>query len=214
MIKTLFSLYQKAPKWDRLYIYSRLKFFSGYFQKIDELMPKIGRLADLGSGYGLLANLLAVNSVKRMVTGIDGDGERIRIAQETIGSRANINFITEKVSNVTFGASEYDGLVMTDFLHHLTYSEQEEIMKKVSQSMKPGGVLVIGDVKESPKWKYYISYLADLVLYIGKPKCFYRRSGEMKKFMEKYGFSVRTIPADQKNIFSMVIYAARKDKSS
>ena len=211
MIKPLFSLYQKASKWDRLYIYLRLKFFSDYFKKIDELLPNVGRLVDLGSGYGLLANLLSLNSERRSVIGIDGDGKRIGIAEGTIGSRRNINFMAEKVSSIVFKDSEYDGLVMTDFLHHLPYQEQEKIMKKISQSIKLGGILVIGDVKETPRWKYYISYLADLVLYLGKPKCFYRTSEEMKKFIEKYGFSVRTIPADQKNIFSMVIYAARKE---
>lgn len=208
--KTIFSLYRKESLFNKLFIYLRLKLFWNYFCKIGELLPAQGTIIDLGSGFGLLANYMSTVSPDCNLIGIDSNFKKTKVAQNTIGDRNNIKFFVNDIIKTEEGDLTSDSIIMTDFLHHLNYSQQEALLKKISQSLKKGSLLIIGEVMNKPRWKYFFSYLADLILYPFSPKCFYRTNEEMKKFLEKYSFNVEIIPYHQGNIFATVIYRAQK----
>lgn len=207
---TVLSFYKDETLFNKLYIYLRLKLFGRYFQKIEQLLPLEGKILDLGSGFGLLSNYLLISSPERNIIGIDNNLKRTKVAQRTTRERKNVNFIFRDIKEIEKGELRFDSVVMTDFLHHLNYHKQEELLEKISQSLKKRGCLIIGEVMEKPRWKYFFSYLADLVLYPFSPKCFYRTTAEMERLLKKLGFKVEIIPYHQRNIFALVIYSAYK----
>lgn len=201
-------LYKNESLFFKEYIVWRLKFFFRHFKKIEELTPPKGRILDLGCGFGQLANFLTLARPEREVIGIDENEKRIKIAQKT--GRKNLVFKLGDVNDQLEKEDGFEAIIMTDFLHHLDYGKQDILLARISRFLKPGRRLIIMEIMEKPKWKYVISWLADLLLYPFKPKQYYRKIQEMKSKLESLDFSVEVIPADQSSIFASVIYNCEK----
>ena len=63
----LFDLYSKDGY---VYAFMRIRWWIAYFDKVTEFLPKEGRIVDLGCGYGIFANYMALASDKRDVRAI------------------------------------------------------------------------------------------------------------------------------------------------
>ena len=72
------------------------------YEKIEALIPQEGLIIDIGCGYGLLSNLIALKSYKRNVIGIDSSETRIMTAQKTVNKRKNIEFIKQDITAFGF----------------------------------------------------------------------------------------------------------------
>ena len=51
-----------------------------YYQQYNELVPREGKILDLGCGYGFMSYMLSFTSPSRKITGVDHDAGKIRIA--------------------------------------------------------------------------------------------------------------------------------------
>jgi len=141
----LFRFYSGQGLKVALYAYLRWRLCP--FEEIESHIPKEGKIIDVGCGYGLLANFLTLRSSKRDVTGIDLSVRRIGAAQETTDSRKNIRF---KLINVLdLELREPDAVVMSDFLHHIDYQSQEEVLAHCYEKLSPGGFLICQEVNNS-----------------------------------------------------------------
>ena len=78
-------LYPRLSPWGRLYF--PLRFLICPFRRVEAAVPKSGVVVDIGCGYGLFANLLAMRSGTRNVLGYDIDA-----ARSCVGGRTNIAF--------------------------------------------------------------------------------------------------------------------------
>ncbi len=190
--KDLYRLYSDLAFWQRWHV--RLRWRLCPFLVIAGQVPRSGRIVDIGCGRGMLANYLALTGPGRRVVGIDKQETRIRAAQATVRGRTNIEFRYRDSRDLE--VSEFDCVIMTDFLHHLSYGEQEELLRHCREIVAPGGLLLIEDVGDRPRWKWYAHLVIDRVLNFGRRQNF-RRPGAWKSFLRSLGFSLTVIPADR-----------------
>jgi len=201
----LFNLYSDlgvGVKW-----YVRLRWLICPFEKIAQHVPLKGTIVDVGCGYGLLSNLLALTSQERDVIGIDLSPRRIRVAQRTVKDRRNIKFLLQDASSLR--VEKCDVFVMSDFLHHLSYRHQEELLAVCCQKLSKNGLLIMEEVDGKPYWKYQLTIIVDGLLNLGE-RIYFRNSSEYVKLLSRIGFQVSTEAAHKGLPFSDILYLCKK----
>lgn len=188
-------------------LYTIIKWALTPFEKMEEYVPHEGKIYDLGCGNGLFSHYLAMKSSRRFVTGVDLSFHRIKVAKSTAQDVKNINFYREDVNK--FKLAPCDCIIFSDFLHHLSYREQENLIQQSSTNLKKGGVLIIKEIDTRPKWKFIISFILDSLLNFGS-KLYHRSSNEFKELLTRYGFMVEIIPMHRLLPLTNIIYVARR----
>lgn len=201
----LFKFYSSQGLKVALYAYLRWRLCP--FEQIEKYIPREGKIIDIGCGYGLLANFLALKSNRRDVTGVDLSGKRISIAQKTTDNRKKIRFKLVNVLDLQLG--KYRAMVMSDFLHHIDYKAQEELLVRCCQKIPPGGLLIIEEVDNRPLWKYWFNIIVDRMLNIGEG-IFFRNHQEFRELLERIGFKVSIKKAHKGLPLSDILFICRK----
>lgn len=206
------SLYAKQSFYVRSYVAIRLSLGLIPARQLNGYLPDSGTIADIGCGYGVLANELASMNNQRNVMGIDADPVRIEVATATVGQRSNIQFACQDAASASL--PELSGAVMVDFLHHLKPPAQAGVLESVAAALQPGGVMVIREVNpvHNPRWKYWMSVAAELVMYPSPKtvKLQNLRPQELTAKLSSLGMQVRFQYADGSSPFAAVLYVATK----
>ena len=150
-------------------------------EEIDKNLPKEGKVFDLGCGEGVISKYLA-NNKKRIVIGIDSNGERLPKKKTK-----NLSFKNADIRKVSLEGSM--GIVISDVLHHLSPKDQRKVLKKIASEVREDGVLVIKEIDNSEFIRSRLSRMWDLILY-PQDKINYWHYKELKKFLEEIGFRV------------------------
>lgn len=109
----------------------------------DQLLPKKGRILDVGCGYGFMSYMLHWRSAEREIKGIDYDEEKIITAQHCYLRNEHISFEHADVTNYAFG--QYDAYVISDVLHYLQPDEQEKVLSTCISQLPQDGVIIVRD---------------------------------------------------------------------
>jgi len=183
----------------RTYWYMRLKrsFYDSWMWEILYRLPSVGKIYDLGSGFGLLDILHAEMGRGRIfVQGLDMDEKRTRIARQVAGENLPVRFMIADALNVNF--ADADAVVVTDFFHHIPYELQNRMIERIYSALPAGGRLIIKEItgKDVDPLKYYFAFILEKLLYPFDKIC-YREEAEFRGYLEKLGFSrveVKNIP--------------------
>ncbi|TDR17549.1 ArsR/SmtB family transcription factor [Marinicella litoralis] len=107
-------------------------------------LVSLGHVLDLGSGDGVLAELLAKNS--QQYTCVDNNAKAIEAAKFRLKHLDNVHFRQCDIHELPFKDNQFDCVLM---LHVLTYSTRpEEVIKQAYQVCKPGGQLIISTLQK------------------------------------------------------------------
>ncbi len=126
----------------------------------DELLPKQGKIIDVGCGYGFMANLLSYTSPERVFVGWDYDQEKIRVAQEVARYRSKVTFEVKDI--VTNDFEQADVFVFNDVLHYLSESDQFNMLRKALSCLNYNGMMVIRDADTELKRRTKFTKLTEL----------------------------------------------------
>jgi uncharacterized protein len=107
------------------------------------LVPKQGKILDIGCGYGFMSYMLAFTSSKRTITGIDYDEEKIETANHCFSKTDKINFVHSDA--LSFNFEQYDAIVLADMLHYLQPEKQLALIEKCFAQLNTAGILIIRD---------------------------------------------------------------------
>lgn len=110
------------------------------------------RALEIGCGTGEFSRLLAGRA--ETVVAVDLSPRMIRAAREHSGLYANVEFVAGDVMTQRLPDEEFDCVATLTTLHHVNF---ESVLRKVRESLKPGGVFVCLDL-------YRRSCLSDLLL--------------------------------------------------
>lgn len=169
-------------------IYSRLRLFVIPIKEIDESIPKDGNILDLGCGNGGLSLAIAKLSRDRRVIGWDFNERRIRNAKILLKGKTKLSFAFKDLTKNKL--PKISGAIASDFLHHLSQSDQEIVINHVYRALKKSGIFVIKEIDKSDIIRSVLSGLWDKLLY-PKDKIHYRSKREWKKFLTRVGFKVK-----------------------
>ena len=133
--------------------YFRIKMkISGNYEQFNKLIPRTGTILDIGCGYGFISYLLYLTGENRIITGIDYDAEKIAIADNGYLNNPNVRFITANISEYSF--EKQDAFLLSDILHYLPSEEQEKLLIRCMENLKPGGIIVIRDADTDQQKKH------------------------------------------------------------
>ena len=183
------------------------------FERLEEHVPRAGRIVDVGCGSGYFANLLALRSSRREILGVDIDERQIQRAQSSISQRERIRFEVRDLMSKPLPPC--DAVVTIDVLHHMTFEQQDHILRVCHQALVNGGVLLVLDVDVKPKWKYFYNYLFDSMTgFFGITQgaaLNYQGTAEMTQRLRRAGFAeVGVTPFAKNDIAARVLYRAVK----
>lgn len=198
------KLYEGNP-W--VNFFTAIRFWTGSFNQLEQYIPRKGKILDLGCGYGILANFLALSSLNREVIGVDTDAKKITNAKKGI---SNTSFMVADATKMR--VKDFDAIILHDVLHHLkSYTDQEKLIKDCKSMLKKEGILFIVEVDSKPFWKLLLGRLTDFVMYSGSP-VYYRYKIEMIKLLEKY-FEKKNLITDtfRNNPFPQILYICKKN---
>jgi 1-acyl-sn-glycerol-3-phosphate acyltransferase len=113
------------------------------YQAFHDLLPRQGRILDIGCGYGFMSYLLQFAAGGREILGYDYDEEKIAVANHCFSRNSKIHFIKADISQMQIIPA--DAIILSDVLHYLRPEKQELLVQHCMEALLPGGVLVIRD---------------------------------------------------------------------
>ena len=191
-------------------LFSVIRVWDAPYEEINKLVPRSGKVIDLGSGDGILANYLALSSSKRKVVGVEINKNRISEADKGV---ENAKFKYGDILKQKLPKS--DCILLTHVLHHLPSKRDQEIaLRNIKKSLKKNGKLIIVEIVEKPRLKYWFTWLTDAftvpILFEGKLYDFnfhYRKENEWLYLLNDMGFKIKTTNPHFGKPFSHVIFS-------
>ena len=148
---TAWKAYEGEPLTTRAHVVARA--LTCPFGPLIDRFPTKGAVLDVGCGHGLLINLLARDPSRRglRLCGIDHDAAKIAGARRT--ALAGVDFSTRALDS--FPDAAFDALSIVDVLYTVKRQVWGEILGGCFRALRPGGRLIVKEVVDRPRWKYW-----------------------------------------------------------
>lgn len=150
-VRTAWAVYGGEGFGSRLHVVVRA--LTCPFTPLMSRFPTEGALLDVGCGHGLLLNLLSRDPSRRglKLHGIDHDSAKIAAARRT--APAGVEFSTRSLD--LFPEAAFDAVSIVDVLYTVQPNAWGEILQGCRRVLKPGGRLIVKEVVDRPRWKYW-----------------------------------------------------------
>jgi SAM-dependent methyltransferase len=132
--------YRDCKRGDRIYVAAKLSSdpIVGELVKFGEL----GDVLDAGSGRGQLGLLLLELGATRSLRGLDWDERKVAVARRAAGRDAR--FDSADLRRAALGSA--DTVLLLDVLHYLPSVDQDAVLARAAECLRPGGRLVLRDM--------------------------------------------------------------------
>ena len=187
-------------------LWARIRLIHAGYDFVEQYAPRAGKILDLGCGYGLFSNYLALASDQRRVMGLELNQRKLKHADKGLKNACfkNSDILMEPITE------QYDCIVLLHVLHHLkSFEEQDLLLNKCAQLLSSPGRLIILEVDNTPLLKYALAYIVDHILYPYE-KIFYRPRQPMEKILKDMGLAVKSHPMHLGRLFPHFLYVADK----
>ncbi|MDQ3032969.1 MAG: class I SAM-dependent methyltransferase [Myxococcota bacterium] len=199
------------PLLKRPYASARFRLFGArVVERVSRALPRQGRLLDVGCGIGLLSSYLALREPGRTLVGVEPDAAKVAVARRA--ARAldlESDYLVGTLDALAPGAS-FDGIVASDVLHHVPRHEQEPLLRRLIESLRPTGTLVIKEVTTRPLRKHALAYVTDLVMAGPREPFSFRHHTEWASLLAALGLEADVELAGQGLPYAHVLVTARR----
>ncbi|MEC5146740.1 1-acyl-sn-glycerol-3-phosphate acyltransferase [Chitinophaga sp. 212800010-3] len=176
------------------------------------LLPKEGRILDIGCGYGFMDYMLAWTAPGREITGIDYDEDKITTAARCFKKPEQLQFIHGDIAATPF--EQYDAFILSDVLHYLSADEQETLLQQCIARLTTDGMIIIRDGDSDKQKRHegtkFTEFMSTKVIGFNKTKqqlSFFSAS-HVRNLVSKYGAVAEEI--DNTRYTSNVIFVIKK----
>lgn len=199
------------------YLRVKLRMENNY-ELFNSIIPRSGKIYDIGCGYGYLSYMLHFVSADRVVTGIDYDCEKILVANNCISKNEHVNF--ECADSTTYNFEPADVFLLSDVLHYLPKKDQETLVSNCIKNLNDNGMIIIRDantnLKERHKGTKFSEFLSTKIIGFNKTKdnakqLYFLSSDDILEMFNKYNMNVEIV--DQTKLTSNIVYIIRKNQS-
>lgn len=191
-----------------------------------DLLPRRGRLIDLGCGRGILLALLRTaanfyNSddwephapappLELALTGVDIRPAHVAVAQAALDDNAKI-----EIGDLSIYQPEpCEVATLFDALHYLARPEQYGLIERIAHALRPGGLLLIREADAAAGMRHFATRCSERLSAIGRgharQRHHYRSLQDWTALLEGLGFAVAARPMANGTPFSNVLIEARK----
>lgn len=101
------------------------------------------RVADLGSGHGMVALLLHWCAPARRITAVERDADKVALARNA--ARHCPGLVVEHADLLSATVPESDAIILKDVLHYMRADQQQELIKRCAAALAPGGAIYVRD---------------------------------------------------------------------
>lgn len=183
------------------------------YELFESLMPKQGKIVDVGCGYGFLPYMLMYKGRSREILGVDYDEEKISVADNCVDKSNKLSFAVGDVTVYDF--PQADGFIISDVLHYLKEEQQIQVIENCVTKLSKGGVLVIRDadkdIANRQKGTWYTEFMSTKVFGFNKTKgdgLHFVSGTVIKNTLAKYPHLTLEV-IDNTKLTSNIIYVAR-----
>jgi SAM-dependent methyltransferase len=190
------------------------------------LLPRSGRLLDLGCGRGLLFSLLRAAQARHgsgawpydwpappprlELTGIDLRAGHVRLARGVLGGAARIE--VRDLRDFDFPRSA--GICLLDVLFYLREDEQQDALRRAAAALEDGGLLLMREPDAGAGLAYGVTQVSERLLeaFRGRPRTRlrYRRAQEWAGILGSLGLEVAMEPMSEGTPFANVLFICKK----
>jgi len=154
--KTLLHYHKRKH---RAFIWVKDKFVLP-LEEIERHVPRTGKVCELGSGLGMVGIYLALSGPQRNISGFDISWERVEVANFASRHLDNLNFFKQDLTRSKI-KENYQTFLLVDFLHHIPFKAQEQVISHIAGSQKKGNRIIIKEIKKKRGMKYSLNFLCD-----------------------------------------------------
>ena len=133
-----------------------LRWLTCPFPAVEGVVPRTGRILDVGCGHGLLSLFLAQSSATRVVVGVDIDANKLREARHA-GRGSAVTFDAVAADWLPAAQHPWDGVVLVDVLYLLGTEAGTALLAAAAGALGPGGRIVVKEIALEPRWKYRLA---------------------------------------------------------
>jgi len=182
-----------------------IRYWHSNIPGIEAHVPPEGTILDLGCGHGVLANYLALRSLRRHVVGFDLSPHRIAIARAAAPSNAEFH-CQDVFQSQPFPC---DAIIVADVLHHLrSFEEGDRLLALAVERLPADGLLIVKEIGKRPWWKYLCTKPVDALFYSGKVH--FRSPAQFAALFDRLGLDAQFVPLHAWRPLSHIMYLCRK----
>ena len=209
--KDIYTLYKTSGFLTKAYL--RIKFRICPLLQAETFVPANGRIVDLGCGNGLFSFILRLGSSGRTITGIDLDPKKIRVAEKIAGPDPAFDFLTANIVEADYPPA--DVICLIDVLYLVPPAAQNKIIRKCAGSLPPGGLLIIKEMDDRPRWKqlwnrFQETLAVKVIGFTLGEKFFFRNAAAWEDALKRHGFMVRAERLDRGYWYPHILLIAQK----
>lgn len=185
------------------------------YRLFDRLIPREGRITDIGCGYGMLPYMLMMLSYKRHILGLDYDCDKIKVAERAYLRSENVKFVCADAVNYDLPKSNV--FILNDVLHYLKEEEQSSLLKKCIEKLLPGGMIIVRDGDASQNREQKVTRLTEIlstrVFKFNKTrnKLHFLSSEQLYQVAEKYNMQVKSFRNDKFTSNTLFLFQQKTD---
>ena len=126
----------------------------------------------------------------RKITGVDLSPARIERARSS-AKKLGLSNVEYEVANVLEWQpkEDFDAIYLLDVVHHLPAAEVPKFLETLRAMIKPGGLLVLKEVADRPRFKMLFTLALDRLM-VGMEPIHYWSPPELMGLLEELGFRV------------------------
>lgn len=149
----------------RARLHTTIRWWTCPIAPLDPLLPTEGDFLEIGCGHGLVSAYLATRAPERRVTGVDIDAAKIELGRQAVrvaglADRVQLDAVD---TSWTPEPASVDAVLIVDVLYLLGLDGAVRLVEAAAAALRPGGVLVVKEMAETPRWKHRFATFQELL---------------------------------------------------